>query len=393
MSERRSYGRARILGKTRVLHEATLGGTYTARMNRATRLGGVALVIATALVAVACAPATVTGPNTTVTSEPTYSRGPAPTPPPDPRPGVVWPLTGLDAGEASELQRERPALSIKIENTEAARPQTNLELADVVFEEYVEYGISRLIAVYQSNYPESVGPIRSMRPMDRHIMSQFGGPIVFSGAQRRFIVAAQESGLVTIAEDVGSYGFFRAAGKPAPHNLHGYLEDFQEQSRGATAPDPQWAFAYPSEFASATMDGKATSDIRIRMSSYAQPHWKWDADSGLWLRYERDVPHKVASGDQLSATNVVMLWVTVRYTSSIPGGMSVPETLVSRESGSGYIATGGKYLPIKWSKDGQFDPFVFTTKEGDAVEFAPGQTWVELVPNEGVGHATGIEFS
>ena len=83
---------------------------------------------------------------------------------------MVFPLTGLDSTGASETVVKQPVLSVKIENTVDARPQTNLEFADVVFEENVEYGISRLIALYQSNYPKEVGPIRSMRPMDRNIM-------------------------------------------------------------------------------------------------------------------------------------------------------------------------------------------------------------------------------
>lgn len=366
-------------------------------MNRAqvasTRgLGAVTLAVVISLVAAACAPTVTTGPQTTVTAEPINapSRAPAPTPPPDPRPAVVWPLTGLDATEASEAQRDRPALSIKIENTQEARPQSNLEFADVVFEEYVEAGISRLIAVYHSDYPKSVGPIRSLRPMDRNLVSQFSKVIVFSGAQRRFINAARKSGMVTIAQDVGSYGFFRTNDKPAPHNLHGYLEDFQQQSKGETAPKQQWPFAYPADLATATTEGKPASNIKINMSSYAKPQWKWDDDKDVWLRYERDTPHTTAAGTQLSASNVVMLWVTIQYTSA---PKSVPETLVAGKSGKGYIATGGAYIPIKWTKKGQWDPFVFTTADGEPVVFAPGQTWVELVPNKGVGHTTSIDFS
>lgn len=353
-------------------------------MIRVRSTGVMALAMASLMGLAACAPADVVEPNTTVqASASPVERQPAPSPPPDPRPAVTWPLTGLDATGASDKELKQPALSIKIENTEAARPQTNLEFADVVFEENVEYGISRLIAVYQSNYPDEVGPIRSMRPMDRNIMGSLGGPLVFSGAQRRFINEAASSGTVLIAQDVGSYGFFRTHDKPAPHNLHGHPADFAKQSKGAVAPPAQWAFAYPETMASAALNGKPASTIDIRFSSYSHPHWKWDADKALWMRYEYDSPHKTAAGKQLSATNIVIIYVTVRQTGATSVGMSVPETLVAGKSGKGFVATGGKYIPITWSKKGQFDPFVILDANKDAVALAPGQTWWELVPTNG----------
>lgn len=305
---------------------------------------------------------------------------------------MAWPLTGLDATTASAADLAHPALSIKIENSAAAKPQTNLQYADVVFEEYVEAGISRLIAIYQSDYPKEVGPIRSMRPMDRNIMGSFKGPLIFSGAQRRFINTAAASGQKLIAQDVGSPGFFRTTDKPAPHNLHGTLASFLKQAAGMPAPKPQWPFAYPADQSTAQLSGTPATHLDIYMSPYAQPDWKWNAARQLWLRYEGKTPHTTADGTQLSATNVVMIWVSVQYTSGGPHA-SVPETLVAGRSGGGFIASGDKTIPIKWSKKGQYDPFVFTTADGAPVVFAAGQTWIELVPNKGVSNRTSIVIS
>jgi len=367
-------------------------------MMRLRALGVTTLVTAAALVLAACAAPSVMAPNTTVqASAPAVTREPAPTPPTDPKPAIVFPLTGLDATAASAAVLKQPVLSVKIENTEAARPQTNLEYADVVMEENVEYGISRLIALFQSNYPKQVGPIRSMRPMDRNIIGQFGGPLIFSGAQQRFIDQAAASGTVLITQDIGSGGFFRTSDKPPPHNLHGYLASFKKQSKGAVAPPTQWAFAYPETGASATLAGKPVKTIDLRFSPYAHPHWKWSADRNLWLRYEGDSPHKTASGKQLTATNVVILYVTVRMTGETPAGVrphgiSVPETLVAGKKGKGFVATGGKYIPVTWSKKSQFKPFVVVDVNGDAVALAPGQSWWELVPTNGE-FSTKVTFS
>ncbi|WP_062383641.1 DUF3048 domain-containing protein [Demequina iriomotensis] len=351
---------------------------------------------AVVLALAACSPATESSPTSTVSiaplePSPAVSAMELPPAPEDPRPDVIWPLTGLDATDASKKQLKRPALSIKIENTADARPQENLDKADVVYEEYVEYGISRLIAVYQSQYPKSVGPIRSMRPMDRNIIGSLDGPLIFSGAQGRFISDTASSGQEMITQDRGDYGFYRTTDKAAPHNLHGYLSQFLEQT-DATAPAQQWDIAYPASEATAQVEGEKATLLDITMSPRALPEWRWAKNAGVWKRYEDGTPHVTSDGTQLSATNVVMLWVPVRYTSG-SSTSSVPETLVSGESGKGYVASGDKVVAITWSKKNRTAPFVLKTDDGEKVALAPGQTWFELVPSSGVNNATDIDIS
>ena len=69
----------------------------------------------------------------------------------------------------------RPALAFKIDNVGAARPQSGINQADVVYEELVEAGLTRLIAIFQTESPSVVGPIRSARTSDPILIS---GPIL-----------------------------------------------------------------------------------------------------------------------------------------------------------------------------------------------------------------------
>lgn len=351
-----------------------------------------ALVAACGVLIAACAaPDVESGPATTMSVEPSPERSVAPSPPEDPQPDIVWPLTGVDAEESDPSALERPALSIKIENSDQARPQENLDSADIVFEEYVEYGISRLVAVYHSDVPDTVGPIRSMRPMDKNIMGSMEGPLIFSGAQGRFINGTVSSGQEIIAQDVGSYGFYRTSDKPAPHNLHGTTEDFFAQT-DAAAPPQQFSYAYPAEESNVITGGTATTHIDITMSPRALPEWRWDESAAQWMRFEDQTPHVTTEGTQLSATNVIVLWVDVQYTSA-SGGTAVPETLVVTDAGTGYAVVQDAYVPITWTKAGQYDPYVLTTEDGETVTLAPGKTWVELVPQSGVGNATDVAFN
>src|SRR2546427_1498435 len=95
------------------------------------------------------------------------------TPPSSPAPPPVCPLSGVEV----DAVPQRPALAVKVENLPSARPQTGLSWADLIYEEPVEAGITRFIAVYQCNDASRIEPIRSGRLTDPDILVQFGRPL------------------------------------------------------------------------------------------------------------------------------------------------------------------------------------------------------------------------
>jgi Protein of unknown function (DUF3048) N-terminal domain/Protein of unknown function (DUF3048) C-terminal domain len=343
------------------------------------RIGAVAAGVAV-LVVVACAPVQITPATVTFTPDPVVTRSPAPSPPADPVPVAAWPFTGVDAASATAAQLAQPAISIKIPNDPGghSRPQKNLEYADLVIEEYVEAGIPRLIGVFQSSYPDEVGPVRSMREMDPNIVGSFAGPLVFSGANSGVLSYGKSTGQVLIAQDVGSAGFFRTKDRPAPYNLHVTFADILAQSEGLVAPASQFNFAYPSSTATATVTGTPTTHISLKLSSYSEPKWDWDAASATWLRSEFSDPDVTVDGARLAATNMIVLFVTINIQNALP----VSQMIVSNSPG--FLATGGKYIPILWSKADRTSPYVLTTVDGKPVTLAPGKTWMELIPNGGI---------
>lgn len=292
-----------------------------------------------------------------------------------------WPLTGV-AGTVVN----RPALAVKIENSREARPQTGLDQADMVWEEVVEGGITRFAAVFDSQVPAEVGPVRSVRPMDSTILAPMHGLIAFSGGQLPFVQMLTASGLQIFSQDQGAPGFARKPGvAPAPHNVYGTpatwwaSADAQHQS----PPVPQFVVARQASAASAVVGGTPAGAVHIVMSGYSQPAWSWDAGSGRWLRSEGAAPAVVRSGARLAATNVVVLRVTLRDTGTKdPAGNPVPETVLTG-SGDALVATGGKTVKATWTKGDKPDVLKLTGADGQPVTLAPGNTWVELVPVSG----------
>jgi hypothetical protein len=140
------------------------------------------------------------------TASPTpTSAGPTTTPTPTPEP--IWPLTGLPAPEGPA---ERPVLVVKVDNTASARPQAGLSAADIVVEELVEGGLTRLAVLYHSTLPDAVAPVRSIRTSDIGIVLPTGGALVASGGAQRVLRAMDEAGVTVVTE--GSAGFPATAG-------------------------------------------------------------------------------------------------------------------------------------------------------------------------------------
>jgi hypothetical protein len=143
-------------------------------------------------------------------------------------------------------------------------------------------------------------------------------------------------------------------------------------------PAPQQQFAYSLDVASATAtkEGTPTATIALRFGSSSSPSWKWSEDAALWLRSQSGVVDTDSAGKQLTAANVVVVSVPVST------GLGVPKTELIG-SGVAWVSTGGATVKGRWSKSSATARIVLTDANGVVVRLAPGNTWVELVPQSG----------
>ena len=295
---------------------------------------------------------------------------------------VPWPLTGVEV----EAVPARPALAVKIENSVAARPQSGLNAADVVWEQVVEGGITRFVAVFHSNLPPDIGPIRSVRPMDAAITGPLKGLFAFSGGQPKYIDAIAGTGAQVLSQGAGAGGFFRLAGRDAPHNVYANPADFLAQAdpgHQASSPVGEFAFATAGRQPTAVVAGAPSAAVDLKLSPSSYPAWTWSQPDNGWLRAEGTTPATTADGARVRAANVVVLRVDVANTGARDAaGNPVPETRMVG-GGEALIASGGSTIAATWSKASPTDPVVLALPDGGPVELAPGNTWVELVPNGG----------
>jgi len=307
---------------------------------------------------------------------------PAPTSTHTPRPagdaapvGIAFaPLRGTRADAAA---MSHPSLAVKIDNHADARPQVGLNRTDLVFEELVEGGFTRYVAVWHSDVPDSVGPVRSIRPMDPSILGPLRGIVAYSGGQEGFVDLMKSTELVNIVFDEDDSLFERADDRPGPHDV--ILAAAEAVRRNASLPPPGVQFAYGTAdpLAAPALAATPTSHLELAFAEGTLRSWDWDATAFAWLRSQDGVPDLDATGERVRSTNVVTMRVAVDW----PFG-EVPRTLMVG-SGEVWVSAAGRTAHGTWSKAEDRAPIVLTADDGSPLRLAPGNTWIELVPGEG----------
>lgn len=290
---------------------------------------------------------------------------------------AVCPLTGLAGGEA-----DRPALAVKVENSRPARPQSGLGAADVVVEELVEGGITRFVAVYHSAAPATVGPVRSIRPMDPPIVAPLAGLFAYSGGVPPFVSLLRAGTNQDVGHGAVPAAYRRDPARRAPHNLYADPARLWAAADAAhrRPPGPLVAGPRPPGLPPAA---RPAGTVELRLSPAAHASWSWDASTRRWRRTSDGRVHLGADGGQLDADVVIVLRVAVRDSGARDvGGAAVPETIVVG-SGAALIVAGGAVVDGRWVKAAPGDPWRFTDTSGAPLAVPAGRVWVELVPDTG----------
>jgi hypothetical protein len=281
----------------------------------------------------------------------------------------TWPLTGEPVADGDSAEQKHPVLVLKMDNTSSSAPQVGLGSADLVVEELVEGGMTRLAAFYYSSIPDEAGPVRSMRASDIGIVSPVDGDMVTSGAAGVTISRIKDAGIEFFAE--GAKGLYRDSGRSAPYNLFADLGEVadaakQKQARPADylpwgdesdLPKGQPAGKISASFGSQTTDWVYRDGGYVNENSYA------------------------AEGDEFPADTVLALKVPVGDAGyRDPAGNAVPETEFVGK-GEALLFHGGRLVRGTWTKDSLKGPLDLTSKAGELTVPA-GRVWIELVPRD-----------
>jgi len=285
---------------------------------------------------------------------------------------ALSPLTGEDLGGEAAA---RPVLAVKMDNSGSSAPQVGLGSADLVTEELVEGGITRLAVFYQSRVPGEVGPVRSMRATDIGIVQPLGASLVASGAAPQTNARLKDAGITTYVE--GAPGFHRVTDRVAPYNLFVDLQELASTLIPAKPAQPYLPFG-----SDALPRGVAARSFTASFSGSSSSSFTFQGG-----HYE-NTDGNAAAGDAFTPDTVLVLRVQVGDAGyRDPAGNPVPETKLVG-SGPAMVFSGGRLVRAQWSKP-QLDSGLTLEVQGRPLQLPPGRVWVELVPLRGGGVTLG----
>src|SRR4051812_8217906 len=207
-----------------------------------------------------------------------------------------WPLTGLQADGAAP---KHPVMIVKIDNTENSSPQIGLGKADLVTEELVEGGSTRLAVFFYEHTPREVGPVRSMRATDIGIVKPARAVLVAAGGAPPTVRRIRAAHIETFGE--GDPGFRRDTRRRAPYNLFVGLSRLARTIRATDTVPSYLPFGDPRDLPR----GSRATGLAARFSGDHVTRWRYQ--HGRYV----DQNSFAAAGDRFRPDSVLVLRVRV----------------------------------------------------------------------------------
>ena len=286
----------------------------------------------------------------------------------------IEPIVVEDKEPIEQAEAEEPyePVGVMIENSTAARPQSGLIDADVVYEVYVEGGITRFLALFNSKYPEVVGPVRSVRHYYLDIAQEWDAYLVHYGGSPLAKAQFDKVAIKRIDGMIDTNRFWRDSSRKSPHNAYidiaqcRELIDFEQNIREIKF----------SETAPSTGEAYSTVIIPYTSKSY-KVEYRYDEKLGENMRFVGDVPFiDRESEQQLSIDNIVIQYARHERTKNKVGYKEVELF----GSGRAQYFIGGKFYEGTWERSDAESPTHFLNESGEEIEFMPGNVWIHIVP-------------
>ncbi|HEY3379011.1 MAG TPA: DUF3048 domain-containing protein [Armatimonadota bacterium] len=293
---------------------------------------------------------------------------------------AVCPIDGLPTTARAILRRP---LAVMIENSPAARPQSGLTSACVVYEAITEGGITRFLAVFLHNDPPVIGPVRSARPHFINLAREYDAAYVHCGESYEALqILATDPTLYNLDQMKYAKPFWRDRTRHAPHNLYASAAKLRQQEskllwEGTVSLLPHFASTRRLE----TGPPATTAEIHFPGATNYHLRLVYDAQAGGYLRYMDGKLHvDRETRKPIVAKNVLIQRVyAAPFTHSTHGTYDV-EVI---GSGDGLCLSNGRQTALVWQKSDNAALTSYTDQQQRPLPLQPGQTWVEIVPTDG----------
>ena len=283
-------------------------------------------------------------------------------------------------GPAAPQARLCSWLGVVVDNAIPARPQWGIAEADIVYEVPTEAMITRFLALYCGEGPDTVGPVRSLRLQFLDIAGDYGATIAHSGSSASALAAIDRRAGTVINEFWNARPFRRDPRRRMPHNVFvsvGLLRQYMTETVPST---PRlWTTADLVPVA-------APVTITIPYGRGYTSQFVFDPASGRYRRSTDGGPSVDAlTGHQIDVAAVVILYA--RWWQVYEGSILTSRIALTGE-GRLTVFAAGRQVDGTWSHPDGSGRTVFTDADGKPVQLPSGRVWISVVPPERVVHAT-----
>ena len=277
-----------------------------------------------------------------------------------------------------EVGSNGKVIAIKFDDTRAAHPQEGVESADVVVISQVEAGLTRLMGIYSSNYPEQVGPVRSARISDIDILAQYGRVgFMYSGAQTKLrpVIAAANLENLSAERNPPSI-YFNDPERIAPYAMMVRIPLLLEKAENVDlVKSVGWSHGELSELA------KPVSRVKINWPN-ASYEAIWDEEKERFLLNFNGAPNLAKSGLRLGSNNLIVQLAEIKpseYGDKF-GGITPKTSVIG--AGKAFLLRDGTITSVNWNRESATSPTTWSLDNGEPANFATGQVWIFLTDQE-----------
>lgn len=267
-------------------------------------------------------------------------------------------------------------IGIMVDNHPDARPQVGLSEAKVVYEAPVEGDYTRFLAIFSADQQvEKIGPVRSARPYYLQWIKEYGAATYLhcGGSSEALSLIKKENILAANEFYFGRY-FWRDESLTTPHNLFTNSEKWQKllTENSQFNQNKNWSgWKFNKE---TPVGGEIGVGTKISFSNYYQVSWSYDAPFGRYVR----------NNSEYFADNVIVQYAQIKIVDEV----GRKEIAVVGE-GRARMWREGKMWRGIWKKNNLADRTRFYDEQGKEWELKPGQTWVEVVPENATVEISG----
>lgn len=301
--------------------------------------------------------------------------------PAPPSPEFNCPLDGTKVANAASANR-RPIV-VQVDNAPAARPQSGLSQADIVYEAMAEGDVTRFSAIFACREADPVGPVRSARLINLELAPEYRALLANSGSSQG-VTAELEStpDIPNISHPAHPDAFWRVDDRIAPHDLMTSTSAVRKVAEAA-------GFPVTANLPSTLLfkddaPSPAVSTIGVSYSAIADVQYTYDAGANSWLRNLGGEPHIDAlTGKQLAPKNVIVQYVGISESSieeDVGGNMGLIFNLTG--SGKVQIFRDGRMYEGTWNRDARDSITSYLDAAGKPIPLNRGLTFIQVVPGD-----------